>query len=150
MNKFACIKLLSTVTEPTNGVITFNKHFKDESVWTEAFSNNISQKIFDYNRDISEHPENVYHIENDMVIDSNKDTPLIRCKDFTTVLAGQKVGRMEKFVGKVGVKFDEDYNLIHVWFSTNDNDNHYYYLGCVNKFDIEKYHGVSVVFAYKD
>ena len=150
MNKFACIKLLSIVTEPKHGVIVFNKHFKDDSVWTEAFSNNISTNIFDYNKNLKSYPENNYEIDNDMILKSDKDNPMIRCKDFTVALAGQKVGRREKFVGKVDVKYDEDYNLIHVWFSTIDNDNNYIYLGCVNKFDLEKYHGVSVLFSYKD
>lgn len=150
MNKFACIKLLSIVTEPKHGVIVFNSHFKDDSVWSEAFSNNISTNIFDYNDHLRVCPEDKYAIENDMIVDSCKNNPMIRCKDFTVALAGQKISRMEKFVGKVGVKYDEDYNLIHVWFSTNDNDDHYMYLGCVNKFDLEKYHGVSVMFAYKD
>ena len=150
MNKFACIKLLSIVTEPKHGVIVFNSHFKDDSVWSEAFSNNISTNVFDYNSHIKKFPKDTYTIENDMIIDSCKSNPLIRCKDFTVALAGQKVGRMEKFVGKVNVKYDEDYNLIHVWFSTSDNDEQYLYLGCVNKFDLEKYHGVSAVFSYKD
>lgn len=150
MNKFACIKLLSIVSQPNHGVIVFNKHFKDESVWSEAFMNNISTKVFDYNGHLSVYPEDVYTIENDMIVDSCKNNPMIRCKDFTVALAGQKIARMEKFVGKVSVKYDEDYNLVHVWFSTNDNDDHYMYLGCVNKFDLEKYHGVSVMFAYKD
>lgn len=152
MNKFACIKLLSIVTEPKHGVIVFNSHFKDDSVWSEAFSNNISTNIFDYNRCIKERPEDAYEINNElgMITRSCSDLPMIRCKDFTVALAGQKISRMEKFVGKVGVKYDEDYNLVHVWFSTSDNDDHYMYLGCVNKFDLEKYHGVSVMFAYKD
>lgn len=150
MNKFACIKLISIATEHNHGAIFFNQHFKDDSVWSEAFSNNISTKIFDYNDHLRVYPEDKYTIENDMIVDSCKDNPMIRCKDFTVALAGQKVGRMEKFVGRVDVKYDEDYNLIHVWFSTIDNDNNYIYLGCVNRFDLEKYHGVSVIFAYKD
>ena len=56
----------------------------------------------------------------------------------------------EDFHENFKLKYDEDYNLIHVWFSTTDNDEQYLYLGCVNKFDLEKYHGVSVIFAYKD
>lgn len=152
MNKFACIKLLSISTERKHNVIVFDKHFKDDSVWSEAVSNNISTKVFDYNEHIKEHPEDAYEINNElgMITKSCSDLPMIRCKDFTVALAGQKVGRMEKFVGKVNVKYDEDYNLIHVWFSTIDNDNNYIYLGCINKFDLEKYHGVSVIFAYKD
>ena len=150
MNKFACVKPLSIATENNNGVISFTKHFKDSSVWTEAFMNNISTKVFDYNKHLEESPEDVYTIENNIITKSCKNNPLIRCKDFTVALAGQKVERMEKFVGKVNVKYDEDYNLIHVWFSIIDNDENYIYLGCVNKFDLEKYHGVSVIFAYKD
>ena len=150
MNKYSCIELICRSTEANHGVIVFNKHFKDDSVWSNAFSNNISSKIFDYNEHLRTYPEDVYDIENDMVIDYCKDNPMIRCKDFTIALAGQKVGRMEKFVGKVNVKYDEDYNLLHVWFSTIDNENHYMYLGCVNRFDLEKYHGIEVVFAYKD
>jgi len=150
MNKFACIKLLSIVTQPTHGVIVFKQHFKDESAWSEAFMDNVSTKVFDYNEHLKKIPEDVYIIENYEVKESCKDNPLIHCKHFTVVNKGDKLHREDKFVGKVGVKYDEDYNLIHVWFSTNDNDDHYMYLGCVNKFDLEKYHGVSVMFAYKD
>ena len=45
MNKFACIKLLAVVTQPTHGVIVFKQHFKDESAWSEAFMDNISTKV---------------------------------------------------------------------------------------------------------
>ena len=88
MNKFACIKLLAVVTQPTHGVIVFKQHFKDESAWSEAFMDNVSTKVFDYNEHLKKHPEDVYTIENYEVKESCKDNPLIYCKHFTVVNKG--------------------------------------------------------------
>ena len=147
MNKYSCIELICRSTEANHGVIVFNKHFKDDSVWSNAFSNNISTKIFDYNEHLRTYPEDVYDIENDMVIDYCRDNPMIRCKDFTRVLTGQKVGRMEKFVGKVLCKLDVEYSMIHVWFSRIDAEELYTYLGCIKTSDLHM-NGIETKFNY--
>jgi hypothetical protein len=116
MNKHLCEILL-----PKD--IVFNRKFEDHSTWTEAFSNNISAVVFDYNK--------------------NKNSPLIRCKDFTLVQPEDKIERMEKFVGKVICKYDEDYSMVHVWFSTTDNDTHYMYLGCIKETELNEV-GITV------
>ena len=136
MNKHLCEILL-----PKD--IVFNRKFEDYSTWTEAFSNSISTVVFDYNKELEKDPENTCEIENDLVMRTTIDLPLIRCKDFTMVLTGQKVSRMEKFVGKILCKYDEDYDMIHVWFTTTDNDNHYIYLGCVKESELNEI-GITV------
>lgn len=120
MNSDLCGKLLSAVTEE----IKFKRKFEDHSTWTEAVSNNISIVVFEY----------------------NKDNPkLIRCKNFEEVNDTYTPERMEKFVGQVSCKYDEDYNMIHVWFSTSDNENHYIYCGCISCATLSKFYGVKTV-----
>ena len=126
MNRSLCLKLLSLVVKPEG--IVFTKSFEDHNTWTEAISNNISTKVFDYSSD-EEH------------------NPLIRCKDFTVVESKDQINRMEKFVGKVICKLDIDYNLIHVWFSRTDAYDLYTYLGCIKMSELHM-EGIETEFIY--
>ena len=156
MNKEYVARLLAIVTDENNGFLCFDKEFKDNSVWTAAYSHNISTKAYDYNENVErfkkDFPESDQFEmdENNVVTKVCADVPLIRCKDFTIVQVGDKLHREDKFVGKVSCKFDEDYRMIHVWFSTKDQDEHYHYLGCISKYSLEKHSGVEVVLKYAE
>lgn len=154
MNKEYVSRLLAIVTEQNNGFLCFDTEFKDSSAWSAAYMHNISTKAFDYNRDYKHFTENFpnddkFEIDdNGIVIKVCNDVPLIKCKDFTIVQVGDKLHREDKFVGKVLCKFDEDYRMIHTWFSTKDSEENYHYLGCISKYSLEKYSGVVTVLKY--
>ena len=156
MNKDVVMRLLSIVSDKNNGCIAFDKEFKDTSAWSAAFMHNISSKVFDYNEEVKDFEKSFPNLdkfemdENSVVTKICHEVPLIRCKDFSIVQVGDKLHREDKFVGKVGCKFDDDYRMVHVWFSTKDNDEHYFYLGCVSKYSLEKFGGVVTVLKYAD
>ena len=156
MNKDVVMRLLSIVSNKNNGCITFDKEFKDNSAWSAAFMHNISTKVFDYNAEYELFKKNFPNEdkfetdENNVVTKICRDVPLIRCKDFSVVQVGDKLHREDKFIGRVNCKFDEDYRLVHVWFSNSDNDDHYFYLGCLSKYSLEKFGGVVTVLNYAE
>ena len=155
MNKDYVMRLLAIVSDQNNGFVCFDTEFKDPSAWTAAYMHNISSKVFDYNEQyksfVDHFPnEDKLEIDDSGVVTKVCEVPLIKCKDFTVVQVGDKIHREDKFVGKVYCKFDEDYRQLHVWFSTNDQDEHYHYLGCISKYSLEKFGGVVTVLKYED